>query len=212
MPDWLVNLCFLVAGWIVAGRIKNGKWWPFFLLLLTVQAASAAPIRLRSGTIDFPDVFTGDGPVHLVGNRGFTFTGYAELARLDAVDCAFPCDPGQTVSIYASASGNDLPGIATLDGREYVDVGGLTSNSFLTFAVTGRFTIPRLGTRDEKAVTVRGAVTGMFCHEQPPLVGSVCEPIRGGAVATVGLYKYRYSEQDGEAWTIREISYDIFRK
>jgi hypothetical protein len=119
-------------------------------------------IRLKAGSMDFEGVLLGDSLVHLEGSRGFVFDGYAQSARLDVADCYYPCDPGETVSIYAIASGNDLPGIASLDGRESVDVGGMSSLNQLWFEITGQFKIPRLGT-DEKAVTA-WQVVGVFCH------------------------------------------------
>jgi hypothetical protein len=160
-------------------------------------------IRLDAGSMDFEQILLGDSAVHLEGSRGFVFDGYATLARLDAVDCYYPCDPVETVSIYATAVGNDLQGIASLDGREYVDVGGMSSLNQMRFEITGRFRIPRLGTRDEKTLTVRGKIAAVFCHEEIPLAQAVCEPIKGRVIATIGLYKY-----DG-GWTVGEISYDV---
>ena len=79
------------------------------LVFTMVATARAQNIPLRAGSIDFPDVLAGEGSVHLVG-RKFVFDGFAQSSRIDAVDCAFPCQPGQTVSLFATATATTCPG------------------------------------------------------------------------------------------------------
>ena len=85
-----------------------------FAFFLFSQSASAGTINLSSGTIDFPSVLAGDGPVLLLGDRGFTFDGIAFSANLGAASCV-RCVPGSTINLDAIVSGNDLRGVATLD-------------------------------------------------------------------------------------------------
>jgi hypothetical protein len=60
-----------------------------FAFFLFSQSASAGTINLSSGTIDFPSVVVGDGAVLLLGDRGFTFDGLAELASSARVRALF---------------------------------------------------------------------------------------------------------------------------
>jgi hypothetical protein len=178
-------------------------------LLTMLATAQAENIRLRAGSIDFPNVLAGDGPVHLEG-RDFVFDGYAQSARLDAVDCAFPCSPGETVSLLATASGNDLPGVVTWKGTEYTDVGSLVSPNQMTFLITGRMTLPRIGRDATKTKTVRVKFTGSFYHAEVPLALGAQETLVARAIATVTLNKI-IDPLGEEAWVVSSLSYDIVR-
>ena len=60
------------------------------------------------------------------------------LARLDAADCSFPCQPRETVSLFATVVGNDLPGVVELGDQTFTDVGGLVSLSSMSLTITGQ--------------------------------------------------------------------------
>ncbi len=75
------------------------------LVLGVVFSANAENIPLRAGSIEYQDIWLGTALLHLEG-RNFTFDGWAELSPLGAVDCTFPCSPGETLSLYATASGS----------------------------------------------------------------------------------------------------------
>jgi hypothetical protein len=169
-----------------------------------IASASAGSIPLRAGSIDYPDVLSGDGLVHLQG-RDFVFDGWAQSSRLDAADCAFPCSPGETVSLYATASGNDLPGIATWRGTEYADIGSLTSPNQMVFQITGKMSLPRIGRASTKTRTVRAKFAGTFYHAQVPLLFGVKETFVAGAVATVTLTKI-VDPLGKEAWIVTSLS------
>jgi hypothetical protein len=153
-------------------------------------------------------VFMGDSPVHLEG-RHFTFDGRATNARLDAVDCGFPCDERETVSLYAIVNGNDLPGFATFRGVDYPDVGSMTGPNQMQLVIKGRIKLPRIRDMATATNTALVRVRGFFVHEQIPLAEPVAETFVGDAIATVtvGLYEENY-----EQWTIRHLAYDIVRR
>lgn len=179
------------------------------LILGIVVSANAENIPLRAGSIDFDSVVLGDGPVHLEG-RNFTFDGYAESALLAAADCAFPCSPGETLSVNAVASGNDLPGIATFHGIEYADVGSPIGPNQMQVNITGQTTLPRFGNKTEKTKTVKVKITGLFSHAAVPFP-YVTETLVGAGVATVSLKKI-VDPVGEDAWFVTHLSYDITKK
>jgi hypothetical protein len=137
------------------------------LLLALTGTASAGTIGLRSGTLDFESLVAGNGTVHLEGNRHFVFDGSAQNTRLDAVDCVFGCERGETVSLFATVGGNDLRGRVTLGHWSFDDVGDLLSSQSLSLTIKGATTVPRLhdGAVKTQAVPVR--LIGSFFHGSP---------------------------------------------
>jgi hypothetical protein len=174
-----------------------------------VASANAENIPLRAGSIDYQDILLGDGPVHLEG-RDFSFDGWAELSRLDAADCAFPCSPGETLSLYATASGNDLPGFAVWRGTEYPDVGSLVGPNQLSFELRGRMRLPRFGKATTKIRTVPVRFSGTFFHAEVPFAVAQ-ETLTGAAVATVTLVKL-VDPLGEDAWIVTHLSYDIAKR
>lgn len=177
-----------------------------FTALSLVALAStlhADPIRLRAGSMAFPDPPLG-GPVHLEGSRGFSFEGWSGFGRLDFMDCYYGCDAGESVSIGLSINGNDLPGVVELDGFDYPDCGGMDSWDQLEIEIDGKLRIPRLGDKETKVVSTRGTLTGSFTHTQVPLA-TVTETLSGKVRATVQLEKY-----DG-LWTVESVTYNVIR-
>jgi hypothetical protein len=115
----------------------------FYVVL--VASAHADTIRLREGSIEFQSLLLSDAAVHLEG-RDFSFEGFAQLARLDAAECVFACDPDEVVSLFMTVSGNDLPGVVTWEGTEYTDVGSLISPNQMNLRIVGQMRLPhRLG-------------------------------------------------------------------
>ena len=179
------------------------------LVLGIVVSANAEKIPLRAGSIEFDSVMQGDGPVHLEG-RNFTFDGWAQLARLEAVDCVFGCDAGETMSLGMFVSGNNLPGIATFHGVEYSDVGSLIGPNQMQVNITGQTTLPRFGNKTEKTKTVKVKMGGLFSHAAVPFP-YVTETLVGAGVATVILEKM--VDPTGEdAWIVTHLSYDITKE
>ena len=178
-----------------------GKVVALFLLF----AVPAFGLPLRAGSLDFESMFAGNGPVYLEG-RGFTFDGFAFNARLDAVDCAFPCSPGETVSLSAAACCNDLPGVAIFRGVEFVDVGSLLGPNQMEFAITGRMKLPRLRPGEVQTETARGRFVGYFRHAEVPLAEPVVERLTADVVVIVLLSRF------DDAWLVRALTYDIVRR
>ena len=127
----------------------------------------------------------GDGPVLLLGDRGFSFDGSAQLAALGAGFC--PCVPGSTINLDAMVSGNDLQGVATLDGKSFTDLGEPNSLQSMTISIDGEMIAPpapAFGASPTETVFAPGIFSPLafFDHEgvRESLVG---DEIRGGHAA-----------------------------
>ena len=180
------------------------------LLVAGLEPAFGGTINLKGGSIDYADVLVGDGPVHFVGDRGFTFDGFAFLSPLGAADCAFPCDAGEKISLNASASSNDLPGDATLDGVSYTLIGDPNSPEQISFNITGEARLPAFGASSTETLVVPVKFTGSFVHRQnsvPPF-NETSETLVAGAIATVTLTAG--ADPSGQpAWFVSHLTYDI---
>lgn len=111
--------------------------------LLFSVPARADQITLTGGLLDV-SVTTGatvGGLVRLVGDRGFSFSGFMNGSAESPI--GNPLIPGTPITFEAGATGLDLGGTAALDGITYSDVGGLTSpvQAALRF-VTSPTTLP----------------------------------------------------------------------
>jgi hypothetical protein len=173
------------------------------LLLGCFGSAFAGTVRLRSGTLDFESLLSGDGPVHLEA-RGFSFDGFAQTARLDAADCVFPCEPQETFSLFATVGGNDLPGVAIMGDKEWVDVGSLLTPDFMSITITGKGVVPLLGTVTEKIRRYRVKLVGQFVHYEGVPIAPVVEELVAVATAVVTWTKY-----EDDAWSISHLTYTI---
>ena len=186
------------------------RFMAFSLLVGFVGPTFGGTIKLTSGSIDYADVLVGDGPVHLVGDRGFTFDGFAFLSPLGAADCAFPCDAGEKISLKASASSNDLPGDATLDGVSYTLIGDPSSPDQMSFDITGEARLPPFGTSSTATLVAPVKFTGTFVHRQSTVspFNETSETLVAGAIATVTLTKGT-DPSGGPAWFVSHLTYDI---
>jgi len=174
------------------------------LLLGCFGSAFAGTVRLRSGTLDFDSVVVGDGPVHLEGDRDFSFEGFAELAFIKSADCGFECDPRETVDLGMTVSGNDLPGVVEMAGKTYTDVGGLISTSSMVITITGKGTVPLLGTSSQKIRSYPVKIVAQFFHYEGIPFAPEVENLVAKGKATVTWTKY---EED--SWYISHLTYNI---
>jgi hypothetical protein len=111
------------------------------------------------------------------------------------------CTAGSTISLHATAVGLDVPGIATLDGISYSDVGGPNSPASLHFDFTGQVLGPPFGPSGFAVVTVPVDFSGIFFNQpaQEQLVAS--------AHATLTLQQTDCC--GGPAWLYQDVRYDL---
>ncbi len=149
------------------------------VFVVSLGSASGGTINLSSGTIDLPVAERFGGPVHLVGDRGFTFDGFASNGRLPAC----PCPPGEPLSLDFSSSNEDLRGVATLDGISYAVGTGQGSSPEMTIIIDGEIIAPPLGASPTETIVAPGTFTGDFTHDEP----TVHENLVAKAIATITL-------------------------
>ena len=183
-------------------------------LLIAVCLCLCSPVRAQADTIN---LFAGssvvygpggNGTVHFVGDRGFTFDGFTDAVSgtLSPAQCAFPnndCTPGKTLNLTAAASDLDLPGHATLDGVSYPRVDSADAPADAAYEFTGTVTLPPFGQSPTASMTVPVDFSGSFFVDQ---VGG--NQLIASASATLML-------QEGTtflgipAWVYRGIRYDL---
>ena len=94
------------------------------------------------------------GTVSLQGTRGFTLEAIT-LAGVDPASVCEPaaeCPPGKAVPLSGMWAGLDLPGIATLQGQTYTDVGGINSPA------SARIELPSKGSREVAVADDEGEI------------------------------------------------------
>ena len=168
--------------------------WPKLIQALVVLVASALPtaaepIQILSGSLQISGT---SGSLTLTGDRGFSFDSSVDVISgvfRPRMDCD-PCRPGDPISLAATwAASGFLGGTATLDGHEFQDVGGLTSNSGGQFSFSGSALAPILsGT----AAMLMAPFTfhGIFAYDLTPrdsATSTVEEQLTGRGTATVTL-------------------------
>ncbi len=173
-----------------------------FIACVFVTTVQAEQIRLQAGTLGFDNVLWGNGPIHLEG-RDFTFDGFSRSARLNAADCAFPCEPRELMSLYMQVNGLDISGTVTYQGTTYTDLG--LDYDGLWLEITGDIRVPREYAESPMTKTANVQVRGGFYHMTPPWLPEE-ESLTGAGVATVVFVKWEGYEED---WIVDSLTYDI---
>ena len=140
-------------------------------------SARAETILITSGSMVWTG-FNSATPVTLSG-AGFFFQGLG-LSGLEVDALTLPVLPA-TVTLPTTWVGSDLPGVATVNGVTYTNVGSLLGNTSLAASWTTTFTVPTgfsTGT-----FTLPFTFTGMFLTGAP---GGVAN-LSGGGAATIEL-------------------------
>jgi hypothetical protein len=174
------------------------------VLLLIVNAASgdAQNLTITGGTLDSDLRVTQAAHITLEGDRGFTFTGNSFVGHFRPWDdChlvgAAPCGPGDRLSLYASWSSSDLPGVATLDGVTYSKVGG-PADPGLTVEFSGSVLLPPLSA--SATVVAPLAFDGRFSVPGGPII------LAGSGMATLNLEPDRAFPG---RWRVNEVHYRL---
>jgi hypothetical protein len=119
-------------------------------VLACAGPADADTIAITRGSLTFNGSFF--EPLTIAGDRGFTLHAVVGNGAVDFVpSCGSICAPGTTFSLGAFWTGSDLLGSASIDGRTFDDVGGLSSDTSAQARFSGAISLPLAG----RAVTVR---------------------------------------------------------
>jgi hypothetical protein len=172
------------------------------LVFVGVSHASAQNLTITGGTLDADLNITQSAGITLQGDRGFTFTGASFIGHFKPWDdChlvgAAPCGPGDRVSLYASWSSSDLPGVATLDGTTYPKVGG-PADPGLTVEFFGSVLLPPLS--ESATVVAPIAFDGKFYVPGGPIT------LFGSGMATLTITPDRAIPG---RWRVNQVHYQL---
>ena len=184
--------------------VKNGILLSI-LVFAPAVSATAEVIAIKSGTLSFG---TGAGSNRLVisGTRDFRFEGSTLTGINEPYEsCGFgACEPGQTATLHATWTGNDLPGVAELRGQTYPDVGGPNSPNWLRVTFSGDVPIPPVG--DEPVtITVPFDFAGIFVYAPDLESPTQRALLTGGGVVTFVLVP----GADGTSWSARSAVFEF---
>lgn len=161
--------------------------------------------RITTGTLTFEG---GVGDIDMGGQSGFSIE-----SRVDRAGGVFEpteqctggdCPPGTVVNLFATWSGGDLSGTATLRGQTFVlgSEGEGGASGLLDFE--GTVTLPEMTTDGMVTLTAPVSVSGQLV----PVDTGILEPLFGTAIASVTFRK----SVDFDAWEFQRATYTITRR
>jgi len=179
------------------------------LLWLTVATgASADPVTVTGGFLTAPPYGDPAGVASLIGTSGFSLE-----ARVNTIEgsvhplneCS-PCLPGTAFSVGAILSTTVFEGVATLDGRTYSDLSGISPESAsLYFEFFGRTVAPAF--QDAPTIiTAPFTLSGIFNLPFPP---GFPPELRGGGIASVLLRPQPTPVGEPPQWIVGGVRYDF---
>ncbi len=179
------------------------------LCLAAANSAYADTTNLFGDSVEYGGPgMTPTGVVSLIGDRGFTFNGFAPSASgvlAPATQClGVPgaCSPGTTISLHALQVDNDLPGQATLDGVSYPHVGSLAGPAHASIEFTGSVVAPPFGQSSTAIVTTPVAFSGLFN----------VDGVGGNQMVALAFATLTLQQTDccgGPAWRYASVRYDL---
>jgi PEP-CTERM motif-containing protein len=178
------------------------------LCLAAANSAFADTINLSGDSVAYGPGATPTGVVSLIGDRGFTFSGFAPSQAgvlAPATECLL-CSPGTTISLHALQVDNDLPGQATLDGVFYPHVGSLVGPAHASIEFTGAVVAPPFGQSSTAILTTPVAFSGLFNVDR---VGAPPSGNQMVALASATLTLQQTDCCGGPAWRYAGVRYDL---
>jgi hypothetical protein len=178
------------------------------LCFAATNSAFADTINLSGDSVQYggPGIAP-TGVVSLVGDRGFTFNGFAPsslgvLAPTACLGVPGICSPGTTISLHALQVDNDLPGQATLDGVSYANVGSLAGPAHASIEFTGAVVAPPFGQSSTAILTSPVAFSGLFN----------VDGVGGNQMVALAFATLTLQQTDccgGPAWQYAGVRYDL---
>jgi hypothetical protein len=179
------------------------------LCLVAANSAFADTINILGDSVQYggPGIAP-IGVVSLIGDRGFTFNGFAPSQSgvlAPATEClGVPgmCSPGTTISLHALQVDNDLPGQATLDGVSYPNVGSLAGPAHASIEFTGGVLAPPFGQSSTAILTSQVAFSGLFN----------VDGVGGNQMVALAFATLTLQQTDccgGPAWRYAGVRYDL---
>jgi hypothetical protein len=161
--------------------------------------------RITAGALIYS---SGGGPLTVtLASEDFTFDGRASHFSgvfKPWIQCLVPeCGPGTTVDLFATWSGGDLPGTATVGDQALPNVGSLSSSSSLLATWTGALAIP--ADFESGALTAPFEFSGLFFFERETAMPQVLD-LSGSGRATAN---FRSSTAFPGSLVLDSIRYDF---
>jgi hypothetical protein len=187
----------MIGRWIVGA----GFVW---LVVAAAPHRAEAQIIVRTGSMVMES--SGFARLTISGNRHFTLQASAyDGLNEPFASCGFGvCTPGATLDILVRSTGNDLPGIATLRGQTYDDLGGLASPNFADIAFIGRVTMPAMNGAPAR-VTAPFEFTGRLAYAPDPF----SEPDVVSLVGRGRVTFYLTPSVDGTEWNATHAVFEF---
>ena len=177
-------------------------------LIVWCTAASAhadSIVTITSGSFSFnPDSSSGAGPLILFGTNGFSFIGGAQFGVTGPKCCL---SPGTETQFFGRWIGNDLPGVVTLGGETFTNVGGLNSvNRASVDFESAPFTLPPIGASATIVApfTLTGTFVGTPGNGNFPAQPTVAVQFIGSGIGTLPL-----TPSLGQLWDPGTVSLTI---
>ena len=173
--------------------------------LAVLISSPARADRITAGALIYSP---GGGPLTVtLASDDFTFDGRASPFSgvfNPWIQCLVPeCGPGTTVDLFATWSGGDLPGTATVGDQTLTNVGSLSSSSSLLATWTGALAIP--GDFDSGVLTAPFEFSGLFFFERETAMPRVLD-LSGSGTATAN---FRSSTAFPGSLVLHSIRYDF---
>ena len=178
------------------------------LWLAAVAVLVSSPARADRITAGAVTYASGGGPLTVtLASEDFTFDGRASRFSgvfMPWIQCLVPeCGPGTTVDLYATWSGGDLPGTATVGDQTFANVGSLSSSSSLLATWTGALAIP--ADFEDGVLTAPFEFSGLFFFERETAMPQVLD-LTGSGTATAN---FRSSPAFPGSLVLDSIRYDF---
>ncbi len=172
------------------------------------RAADADTIHIDSGALNFG---YSSGTLSIAGDRGFSMTGYVDIVGGiygPWEKCSDPvCGSGVAIPLFAYWSGNDLPGVATFEGKTYPKLGSADVAQGAWVKFFGTAIAPSLDAGSTATVTAPFTFQGLFTQPvgSDPYSLTVNHDLVGSGTATLWLEK----GYDGTSWRVTASRYDF---
>ena len=163
---------------------------------------AADPVRITAGSLAANGSFN-FSPLTLSGTMGFSFVGNPDTGVFEPSFCVFvPCEPGDSMSLLAHWSGNDLIGTATVNGQTYERVGSFSNAHGMSATFSGSMLTP---------VAAGASAVGLapFSFEGQLFIFDLPNPsifhLSGEGVATASFVR----QAAGTGWYLDRLVYDF---
>jgi hypothetical protein len=186
-------------------RRNTGTILLFLGIIVVSQPAAAEPIRVLGGMAYDAAVDSAPRIALFATERGFSLSAVPDHP-LFGPRCMGDCAPGDLVSIGASWSDHDLPGVGSLDGVTFpLGMGSTTEGSALVDFRGPMWTAPLFTGTTTATVAVPISFSGLIRPPTPEGENPSFIPLTGSGLATLSLSW----NAPTEGWLLSRARYEL---